>query len=129
MVESVILQQIAEDAAERAYQKYAAHPPCGLTPEAAKEVQHLFGMVKDAGSGDYARGVEVMRASTRFASEMEIVVSSDDWREDMRFIRKWRRMCERTGNIVLCAIVMSILGISGVIAGKGFWAWIQGSGK
>ncbi len=121
------LQEIIRDAVAQALVAQAC--PCGLSDEAAREVPHLFGMIKDAGAGDYARGIEAMRASTRFAVEMQTMTASDDWREDMRFIRKWRRMCERTGNIVLCAAIMGLLGVVGVIAGKGFWAWIKGGGQ
>ena len=34
---------------------------CGLHPDAQDEVPHFFGMVKDAGGGDYAKGVEKFR--------------------------------------------------------------------
>lgn len=34
---------------------------CGLSEEAREEMPHLLGVVKDIGSGDYQRGVEVVR--------------------------------------------------------------------
>lgn len=34
---------------------------CNLEPEAAKQVSHFMGMVKDLGDGEHAKGIERMR--------------------------------------------------------------------
>ena len=122
------VERIIRDTVAATVTAQGAHP-CGLSEEAAREVPHFYGMIKDAGGGDYARGVEAVRAGVRFATEMQSMTASDDWREDMRFVRKWRQACEKTGNVVLCSIVLAVLGLLGVIGGMGWWAFIERGGK
>jgi len=58
---------IAELAAEKALAKFTARPPCGLNQEGCEQVSHLMGKVEGLGDDWYARGIEVMRRTNRFA--------------------------------------------------------------
>lgn len=79
---------------------------CGLSPQAQREIPHLLGVVKDIGDDSYSKGVEAIR-------------------QNNHFVIKWRRACEKTGNIVLGAIVLACCGIGAAIVGGGFWAWLK----
>lgn len=93
------IQQIADRAADRIISELAARPPCGLSAEAAKEMPHLLGMLKDIGDGDHSRGVEVFRT-----------------------LGKFHRRVERIGGIVLYLLVAAMFGA----AAKGAtWLWDQ----
>jgi len=102
---------------------------CNLSPEPQRESVHLWGMIKDLGSGDHAKGIEAMRSATSFAGELQALYRSDDYREDMRFVRRWRKACERTGSIVLGCIVLGVIGLLGAIGASGWWSWIESGGK
>ena len=91
---------IAELAAEKALAKFTARPPCGLNQEGCEQVSHLMCMVKGLGDDSYARGIEVMRRTNRFAM-------------------KYQQLCNRTGQIVLGLVVAAVFAVIWMIASKG----------
>jgi len=106
------LEQIVTAAVEKAMKGKEISCACGLSPEAQRELGHFMGVLKNMGgegAEGYAKGAEVFR-------------------ENNRFIMRWRHACERTGGIILMAIVLGACGVGASIAGMGFWEWI-GRGK
>jgi len=102
------LEQIVTRAVEQAIGKKEITCACGLPPEAQRELGHFMGVVKHMGgegADGYAKGAEVFR-------------------ENNRFVARWRTACERTGNLVLGAVVIGLCGIGAAIASMGFWEWI-----
>jgi len=79
---------------------------CGIVAEQQRQMGHLVGFVEDIGSGSMSRGVEELRANSKF-------------------VLKWRAACEKTGSVILMTIVIGICGIGATIAGMGFWEWIK----
>jgi len=100
-------------AVEKALTKRNIECACGLSTEAQHELAHFMGVVKHIGGEGqegYAKGVVIIR-------------------ENNRFVMKWRAACEKTGSIVLCAILAGIIGIAATIGGAGWWAWIKRGGE
>ncbi|MFH1984752.1 MAG: hypothetical protein ABIL58_23170 [Pseudomonadota bacterium] len=84
-------QRIADLAADRALSRYLEKAPCGLSAEAAQEMPHLMGVLKDVGGGKHDNGIESLRA----------------------FLKTWgkvHRSVERAGGILLYLIIAAVAG-------------------
>ncbi len=100
------IAKVAEMAADRALAKYCEKPPCGLPKDAACELSHFMGMVKDIGGDSYAKGIEAIRSNNKIV---------------MRYLR----LCERIGNSMVALVVAAIFGIVWLVAGRGCQAWFR----
>lgn len=107
------IESVISNAIERALAKKHLECACGLSTEAQHELSHLMGVVKyigGEGQDGYAKGVEMIR-------------------DNNKFIMRLRNTCEKTGSLVLCAVVVGTLGIAAAIGGAGWWAWIKRGGE
>lgn len=108
-----IVSNAIEKAIEKAMAKKHIECACGLSDEEQHRLAHFMGVIKHIGGegqDGYAKGIETFR-------------------ENSRFVMKWRTACEKTGSIVLCAILAGIIGIAATIGGAGWWAWIKRGGE
>lgn len=53
----------------------------------------------------------------------------DDAREDMRFLRRFRRSWDGAAKKVGGTVLVAIVGVALAIIGAGFWAWIKRGGQ
>ena len=65
---------------------------CPIPGEARTEIGHLTGMIRDIGSGDISRGIEVMR-------------------DNSRVVKKWARLEQRVGGWVLKSVVLFMMAV------------------
>jgi hypothetical protein len=127
------IRSIIQQAVEAAMQTYSARPPCGLSPTASTELTHLMGCFKDIGGGGpegYGRGIEAFRECFRAAQNLQEFLKDENLQKDIRFVRSWRQARDKTGNLVLGAIVVFLVGLALKITGSGAWQWLKtGIGK
>jgi len=65
------MKAIVEAAVERAIAKATTQDClCGLNPDERREMGHLFGMMRDIGDGDRAKGIERMRRSYKVVDKL-----------------------------------------------------------